>query len=98
MAGARILLAMMHEFPIASVTVAKKNEFRQLHTADFLAYSRSTTDIPWMDRLFAKKRVAERAIEGHEFAACSEEISKSLKKYRGQKAAARRQRNLQRKT
>jgi len=34
----RILIAMMQRFPIASVTIAKKRDFPQLHTADFLAY------------------------------------------------------------
>ena len=48
----RMLIMMMHEYPIASVSTAKKEDFPQLHPADFLSHSRATTDRPWLHRLF----------------------------------------------
>jgi hypothetical protein len=83
----RLLIAFMAEYPtIASVTVTSKIGFSQLHPADFLAHSRSTTDSVWMDRLFAKGRVREKPIERDTFETTSVEIARLLRENRRNKA------------
>jgi hypothetical protein len=88
----RLLIMMMLEFPIASVTVAKKSECVPLHSADFLSHSRSTTNIKWMDRLFLGKRVWEQPIDGVIFQQTSSAITELLKEHRRKKVAEKRQR------
>jgi hypothetical protein len=88
----KTMLAMMQEFPIASVTTAKKTEFPQLHPADFLAHSRATSDPRWMTRLFANKCVNEIPINGDTIKAASDDAEALLRRYRHQKAKQRRER------
>lgn len=86
----RLLLAMMDRYPIASVSRAKKSEFTQLHTADLLAHSRSTTDTKCLDRLFAEKRVSELPLTVELLETTSTAISQLLKRHRNQRARTRR--------
>lgn len=88
----RMLLQMMSEYPIASVTVAKKEDFTQLHAADFLAHSRATTAKQWMDRLFATDRFWEQKMERDAIENTSKEMIKVIKKNRNDKAKLRRER------
>jgi hypothetical protein len=85
----RFLLMMMHDYPIASVTVAKKADVPLLHTADFLSHSRTATDKPWMDKLFAKNRVWEQKVEGDQLLDVSRDVAKILKDNRRAKARSR---------
>ena len=83
----RLLISFMAEYPaIASVTVTPKKDFPPLHPADFLAHSRSTTNTPWMNRLFAKGRVREKPIEPETFEITSREIDRLLRENRRNKA------------
>jgi hypothetical protein len=94
----RLLLAFMAEYPtIASVTVISKGSTPQLHPADFMAHSRSTTDVPWMSRLFAKGRAREMPIEAELFATTSEQVERLLKENRRRKAKERLARKMARK-
>jgi hypothetical protein len=91
----RLLIAMIPEFPtIASVTVVSKSSCPQLHPADFLAHSRSTTDIQWMNRLFARGRVREMPIERDIFESTSAEVARLLRVNRRNKAKAKLARKL----
>lgn len=88
----RTLIGMMQEYPIASVTVAKKTDFPQLHPADFLAHSRATTDRQWMHRLFAKKFVNEIPIDGETIKATATAAAGFMRRYRNNKAKERQER------
>jgi hypothetical protein len=88
----RMLIMMMQEYPIASVTVAKKTDFPQLHPADFLAHSRATSNKQWMDRLFAKKFVNEIPINGNVISETAAKTVILMKHYRNQKAKERKER------
>lgn len=91
----RMLLAFMAEFPmIASVTVTPKKDFPQLHPADFLSHSRSTTNINWMNRLFSAQRVHERTLERELFEATSQEVARLVSENRRQKAQAKHARRM----
>jgi hypothetical protein len=93
----RLLISFMAEFAmIASVTVVKKKDFPQLHPADFLAHSRSTTDTPWMDRLFAKGRLREMPINADIFEKASKGVARVVKENRRRKARARLTRKIER--
>ena len=54
---------MVHEseWSIAAVEIAKKSDFLELHTADFLSHIASSHDVMWMQRLFD----ADRLMHGH---------------------------------
>ena len=93
----RLLIMMMAEYPIASVTVAKKTDFPHLHPADFLAHTRATTDKRWLDRLFAKALVNEIPIDGNALAQAAAKVSAFMKRYRNQKAKERKEKRKQRK-
>lgn len=83
----RLLLSFMAEYPtIASVTIRAKNNTPQLHPADFLAHSRSTTTIPWMNRLFANGRCREMPIDADIFVKTSDEVKQLIKENRRRKA------------
>lgn len=43
------------EFPIAAIAKAKKEDFIELHSADFVSHICSSYDKPWMSRLFDLK-------------------------------------------
>jgi hypothetical protein len=88
----RMLISMMLEYPIASVTVAQKSDFPQLHPADFLAHSRAITDTPWLNRLFGNAQVNEIAVDGKTIADTSAQVARFMKRYRGQKMKERRTR------
>jgi hypothetical protein len=90
----RLLIIKMQDFPIASVTVASKSGFSQLHTADFLAHSRSTTNTQWLDRLFANKRVWEQQLVQPIFEAASVDLAELFKRYRNRRAKEKTQRRL----
>lgn len=95
----RLLLAFMEEYPtIASVTVTSKSNTPQLHPADFLAHSRSTTDKVWMDRLFAKGRCREMVISADIFARTSEEVKRLIRENRRRKATEKLARKVARKS
>jgi hypothetical protein len=86
----RLLIAFIAELPtIASVTVRSKTGVPQLHPADFLVHSRSTTDTAWMERLFAKRRVREMPIERDLFEITSAEVARLLRENRRNKARAK---------
>lgn len=91
------VLKMMMEDPshgIAAVGRAKKTDFTQLHTADFLAHSRSVTDIQWMDRLFAGKRVWEQTTDHEIWLSASASIEKVVRQYRRAKSEARKKKRV----
>jgi len=95
----RLLIAFMAEYPtIASVTVAAKVGTPQFHPPDFLAYSRSTTDVPWMNRLFAKGRAREMPIEAELFSRTSEGVKRLMRENRRRKAKEKLARKIARKS
>jgi hypothetical protein len=93
----RLLISMMQQHPIASVTIAEKKNFPHFHAADFLSNSRSTTNRRWMDRLFLSDRVWEQRVEGNILLETSAATEGLLKEHRKRKAAAKRKRRTERK-
>ena len=94
----RLLLSFMAEHPtIASVTITSKGNMPHLYPADFLAHSRSTTDTPWMDKLFTKGRCREMPIDAEIFVQTSEEVKRLLRENRRRKAKERLERKIARK-
>lgn len=91
----RLLIGMMAmEYPIAAVTVVQKRDFPQLHAADLLAHSRSTSNHVWMDRLFEHDRVKECAVEPDLLMEVSAKAANALRQYRNTKAKQRRERRM----
>ena len=63
------MMAHEKEWSIAAVEIAKKSDFIELHTADFLSHIASSHDLGWMQRLFEADRlehghVTEKMLQG----------------------------------
>lgn len=77
-----ILEAMMDagEPYIAAIVSARKDEFIELHTADFVSHLSSTNDRPWMQRLFNAKRMKHAHITKDKLDSASIEVTKLFRK------------------
>jgi hypothetical protein len=90
----KMLLYMMSEGePIASVTVVNKRDFPQLHAADMLCHSRSTSDAVWLDRMFASQRIHEVRITWDVWQSLNADVEAVVRRHRGNKVKERRQRS-----
>jgi hypothetical protein len=63
------MMSHKSEWSIAAVEIAKKSDFIELHTADFLSHIASSHDLGWMQRLFEADRlehghVTEKMLQG----------------------------------
>jgi hypothetical protein len=67
---------------IAAVTTAKKYEFIQLHTADFVSHIASSYDVVWMRRLFEAGKLEHTHVTEDILRTTSEEVSELFKKAR----------------
>jgi hypothetical protein len=81
------LLLNNRQFPVAGVTLGRKDEFLPLQTADFLAHSYSVKDQPWLDLLLRGRKVHGREMTAEHLINASTEMIKLIS----------RQRNLRRK-
>lgn len=75
------------ELNIASVAVAKKTDFPELQTADFLSHCCGTHDRLWLDRLIGDGpgKATFAYLGGQQFTQMSEEVKELYRKYRHQK-------------
>lgn len=72
---------------IASVTVAKKTDFPELQTADFLSHCCGTYDRSWLEKLIGDGpgKASHAHITGQQFTQMSEQIRELFRQYRHQK-------------
>ncbi len=67
---------------IAAVAVAKKPEFVQLHTADFVSHIASSHDVAWMKRLMDAGRLVQAHITREILRDTSEKVSRLFREAR----------------
>jgi hypothetical protein len=77
------------DWKVASVAVVKKNDFIELHTADFVSHIASSRDSPWLNRLFDSDRLLHGHITEKDIAEVAPNITKLFHKSRAQRKAAK---------
>jgi hypothetical protein len=90
----RLLLEMLDagDNCIASVTPAKKPDFIELHTADFVSHCASSNDKAWLQRLLEAHRLKHGHIGENQLEGASEELAAMIKRARHERLKAKRTR------
>jgi len=74
---------------VAGVASARKDDFIELHTADFLSHIASTHDVPWLNRLFDAERLAHAHVTEKIIRESCPEITRLFQKQRALRRASK---------
>lgn len=90
----RILEGMMdaEEFSIVAVASARKEDFIQLHAADFVSHVASTHDVTWMQRLFDAGRLQHAHVTEKMIIETSPQVRTLINRARNSRRLARKNR------
>jgi hypothetical protein len=79
---------------VAAVASAKKADFIELHTADFLSHVASSHDVEWLEKLYLQRRLVHREVTEDTLRESAAEITELFRRARYARAQAKRRTRL----
>lgn len=74
---------------VVAVSVAKKSDFIEMHTADFLSHVASSHDVQWMQRLFDRDRLVQGHVTEEMLKEASPQVSELFRRARAARQEAK---------